>query len=1041
MIAGGGIAAWSIRHPIGVVMLALAVIVLGGFSLDRLGVDLLPHIIYPEVRVRILDSGVPGNIMEDQVTRQLEEQLAITEDAIGVQSRTQEGRSAVDLSFPYGKDIDVALRDASSRLDRAKRFLPDTIDPPVIFKRDPSQIPVLEFVISSPLRDPVELRTWLDYSFSKWFLNLPGVASTEIGGAPVREIAVVVDQDRLVGHGLSVQDIVEALQRANQELPGGALKMEQHEITSRTSARFTSVESIATLPLGSGTQDGAVLRLSDVAEVHDSAADEKLRIRLNGVPGLKLAVQKQPQANTVSVVDAVKQQLKFLNEQGLIPSDVSVDAVEDQAIYVRQALHNAAGAGASGAALAMLVVFLFLGDLRRTLIIGSGIPFAVMVALVIMDMAGLTLNIMTLGGLALGMGMLVDNTIVMLENIYRHQRAGDNSLASATTAAAEVHGAIIASTSTNLAAVLPFLFIGGLVGLVFQELIATISAAMVASMVVAITVVPALAARVPAGRSGLMRRTVDHLVNAMANGYVAVLRPALKAPWLIALIFAAVLVWCLPAFTSGKNIMMPALDDGKIRIEFTGDAGTSLGATDEMMARVEEMLLARDDVATVYSQVGGFVFGRSQYEASNRGRIAVQLVALEQRTLNSNDWVKAVRKSVAKLQMAGVRVRIRVQGIRGLRLGSGDDDFSIRIRGDDLDTLSDIGEQVVRRIEDVTGLSNVRHSSEDVLQELAVRVDRERAAALGVDVQVVGDALRVALQGVVATDYIEGDQQFEVRVRLPRAQVQTAEALGSVLLFPTRADSPAVRLREVATIDLVNTPSNIKRDRQQRIVEVSASIGSESTLGEVNKEVWQRLSQIPLPDGYSFYDGGEADALSRSENLMKWLLGLALFLVLVVMSVQYESLRNPLVILASVPFAAIGVAIALLTLELPLSMPMWLGMVMLAGIVVNNAIVLVEYVEIARARGLAVNLALVEAARIRLRPILMTTLTTVVGMAPLAAGLGEGAEMLQPLAITIVYGLSFSTLVSLLLVPSMYRMFASNRAVATMHDALPTQAS
>jgi multidrug efflux pump subunit AcrB len=409
-----------------VVMVALAVIVLGAFSLGRLGVNLLPHIIYPEVRVRILDPRVPANIMEDQITRQLEEQLAITEDAISVQSQTREGRSAVDLSFPYGKDIDVALRDASSRLDRAKRFLPGSIDPPIIFKRDPSQIPVLEFVISSPLRDPVELRTWLDYSFSKWFLNLPGVASTEIGGAPVREISVVVDQGRLLGHGLTVQNIIDALQRANQELPGGALKMDQYEITSRTSARFTSVESIANLPLGSAAQRGVVLRLSDVAEVHDSAADEKLRIRLNAVRGLKLAVQKQPQANTVSVVDAVKQQLAFLDEQGLIPEDISVDAVENQAIYVRQALHNAASAGASGAVLAMLVVFMFLGDLRRTLIIGSGIPFAITVALVIMDMADLTLNIMTLGGLALGMGMLVDNTIVMLENIYRHHYVGGN---------------------------------------------------------------------------------------------------------------------------------------------------------------------------------------------------------------------------------------------------------------------------------------------------------------------------------------------------------------------------------------------------------------------------------------------------------------------------------------------------------------------------------------------------------------------------------------------------------------------------------------
>ena len=1025
MTPGGGIAGLSIRHPIGVVMVALGVVVLGVFSLSRLGVDLLPQIIYPEIGVRIVDPGVPGNIMEDQITRQLEEQLAITEDAIGVQSQTSEGRSSVDLTFPYGKDIDVALRDASSRLDRAKRFLPTSIDPPIIFKRDPSQIPVLEFVVSSPLKDPVELRTWLDYSFANWFLNLPGVASTEVGGAPLREVVVVPDSARLAGHGLSVQDVVDALVRANQEIAGGPLKMERHEISSRTSGRFTSVDSIAELPLRASTQGGGVLRLSDVAEVHDTAEDEKLRIRLDGVPGLKLAIQKQPQANTVAVVDAVHAQLAFLREQSIIPVDVNVDAVADQAIYVRHAIRNAAAAGATGALLAMLVVFLFLGDLRRTLIIGSGIPFGVMVALIIMDASGLTLNIMTLGGLALGMGLLVDNTIVMLENIYRHQRNGEGSLADATRAADEVHGAVIASTSTNLAAVLPFLFIGGRGGLLFQDLITTISAAIVASLVVAITVVPALGARVPMGRTGIVRRGVDAAVGGLAHIYAYVLRITLKAPWLVVAMFVTALVWCLPAFTSGKQIMLPELDDGRIQMEFTADAGTGLDETDRVMTRVEQMLLARDEVHSVYSQIGGFVFGRSQFEATNRGRIAVQLVPLAQRSQSSADWVKEMRTDVDALRMAGVHVRIRVLGIRGLRLSRSDDDFSIRIRGENLDTLARLGADVVRLIEDVPGIANVRHSYEDLLQELSVRVDRERAAALGITVENVGHALRIALQGVVATDYIEGDRMFDVRVRLPREELRTPESLEGVLLFPARENAPAIHLRDVARIELVTTPSNIMRDRQQRIVEVSANVDGGATLGEVNELIWQRMEGFELPPGFTMYDGGAADTLAEGKNQLHALLALALFLVLVVMAVQYESLRNPLVILASVPFASIGVAIAIQTLELPLSMPLWLGMIMLAGIVVNNAIVLVEYVELSRAKGLAVPDALIEAGRLRLRPILMTTLTTVMGMMPLASGLGEGSEMLQPLAITIVFGLSFSSLVSLFLVPAVYRMFAA----------------
>ena len=465
----GGLAAWSIHHPIGVSMLALAVVVLGLGSLQRLGINLLPDLIYPDVRVRISDPGVPARIMEDRVTRQLEEQLAITEGAIQVQSNSTEGRSSVDLSFPYGSDIDMALRDASTRLDRAKRFLPDTINPPVIYKRDPSQIPVLEMVVSSTDRDPVALRSWVDYTFAKWFLNVPGVAAAEVGGGLTREIQVVVDQERLSAFGFTIEDISTILSNENQDSPGGNLQTANREISARTSGRFQNVGDLAALPLWKDNQTETGLRLEDVAQVMDIHGDEKLRIRLNGIPGIKLSIQKQPAANTVSVVDAVNERIEWLRGQDLIPRDIHVDRVGDQSTYVRHALRNASMAALSGASLAMLVVFLFLGSIRRTLIIGTAIPLAILVTFVIMDVGGLTLNIMTLGGLALGIGLLVDNTIVMLENIARHQRQGESDLEAPVNAAREVNSAIVASTSTNLAAVLPFLFIGGLVGLVVSR--------------------------------------------------------------------------------------------------------------------------------------------------------------------------------------------------------------------------------------------------------------------------------------------------------------------------------------------------------------------------------------------------------------------------------------------------------------------------------------------------------------------------------------------------------------------------------------------
>jgi multidrug efflux pump subunit AcrB len=523
----GGIAVWCIHHPVSTVMLTLTAIVLGLFALSRLSIDLLPRLIYPEIGVRVLDPAVPANIMEDQVTRQLEEQLAITEDSSGVTSTTLEGTAEVELYFDYGKDIDVALRDASTRLDRAKRFLPTTIDPPIIFKRDPSQIPVMEFVVTSPLRGMTELRTWTDDVFAKYFLNLPGVAAVEVGGGLVREVHVLPDQRRLAGLGLSVEALVQAIERGNVDSPAGRLRMSGQEYSSRTAGRVQSVEALAALPIR--LPNGDSVRLSEVAQVIDTHEDERIRVRYNGTPGVRLSIQKQPTANTVDVAEVVSARLAELRERRLVPEDVRVDVISNQAVYVRQSLDNATLAALAGATLAMLVVYCFLGSVRGTLIIGSAIPISIMITFVIMALGGLSLNLMTLGGLALGIGMLVDNTIVMLENIERHQREGESGLEAAENAAGEVTSPIIAATSTNLAAVLPFLFISGLVGLLFRELIFTITASIIASLMVAVTLVPALAARGKPPAPSRVTRAVQAFVGGAQRLYAPLVRRALFA--------------------------------------------------------------------------------------------------------------------------------------------------------------------------------------------------------------------------------------------------------------------------------------------------------------------------------------------------------------------------------------------------------------------------------------------------------------------------------------------------------------------------------
>jgi multidrug efflux pump subunit AcrB len=443
--------------------------------------------------------------------------------------------------------------------------------------------------------------------------------------------------------------------------------------------------------------------------------------------------------------------------------------------------------------------------------------------------------------------------------------------------------------------------------------------------------------------------------------------------------------------------------------------------------RIEQLLQAQPEVRSVFTLVGGFIFGRTERESSNRTTITVQLVPREQRELSSEQWIRRMQQRIEGLGLVGFKLYLRSRGIRGIRLSSGDDDISLRLQGPDNEVLRQLGDALLAHLRGTPGIRNLQHSAEEIRQELSVRIKRERLAQLGLSAEDVGRTLRLALEGEIISDYLEGDRAYDIRLRLPRHEANTPAALEQLVLR-NAINGESLQLREVASLELIAAPAEIRRDRQRRIVEVSASLADGATYGSVQQQLKQRLQEFALPVGYTIYDGGEFETLQQGRRMSQLLLALAVFLVFVVMAVQYESLRNPLVILLGVPFAVIGVSIGLLLSGLPLSMPVWLGMVMLAGIVVNNAIILVEYIDIARSNGLATDAAIIEAGRLRLRPILMTTLTTVVGMAPLALGWGEGAEMLQPLAVALISGLSMSLLVTLLLIPLLYRL--THRATA-----------
>lgn len=1012
----GGLARWSINHPVAVISLLSTIIVMGIFSLNQLGVDLLPKLIYPEVRIRILNPGVPATIMEDEVTRQLEEQLAITENASNIQSRTSEGRTNVDLSFPYGTDINIALRDASTRLDRAKRFLPTDIDPPVIYKRDPSQIAIMELIVSSDIMDSVELRSWVDYNFSKWFLNLPGVASTEVGGGLIREINIILNQNKLNHFGFNVDDVINQLKKENQDTTGGKLYSKEQEISIRALGRFTSIDKIANTYLSKKTETGnKTIKLLDVASIENTHEDERLKIRLNGISGVKLSIQKQPSANTVEVVDQVKRRLEWLKENNQIPSSIIVQTIGDQSVFIRHAVSNATTAAISGAFLAMLVVYLFLGNITRTLIIGSAIPIAILVTFIIMNITGITLNIMTLGGLALGIGMLVDSTIVMLENISRHQHHGEEKKEAAVNAAAEVNSPIIASTSTNLVAVLPFLLIGGLTGLLFKELIITIAAAMVASLFVAMTVVPALGSMINKSSSKKLL-----LLDALISKYKKIIAKIITKPIVLIALATPLLIASIYLFGQTKSIFLPKTDEGNIRFSITTDSGTQLNDMDKIIYDMENLLLNDLAVESIFTTVGGFVFGRSEFYASNRSSLRVQLKKDNTGQYNSNQWIKSIKKKIKKLNLTGIRTRIRLSGVRGVRLHSGDDDIDIKVQGDDIETLTQIGDDIIQLLKPVESLSNLEHQYEDSEKELTIAIKREITSSLDISSADIGRAVRLSLDGIIISDYIDKDQQFNIRLRYIKQNISNVSDLNNIIVA-YRNNKP-IYLADIAEYKTVASTKRIYRDKQQRSIKISASLDSNTGLQAALETIEDKLSDYQLPAGYTRYQSDAAKTLQKGNTDGMMLLFLALFLVFVVMAIQYESFRNPLIILLTIPFCIIGVIMGIYITDISLSMSVWLGLIMLAGIVVNNAIVLVEQIEIEKKVEITINQAIIKATSLRFKPILMTTLTTVIGMSPLALGLGEGSEMLQPLAIVTVFGLSFSMFVSLFLLPAFYKL-------------------
>ena len=1063
----------SIRRHIGTLMLTVAVIILGIFFITRLPVDLLPSITYPRIGVRLDAPGVSPEVAVDEITRPLEQALSATEGVVQVFSQTREGRVSIDLFFEPGGNVDQALNDATATLNRARGSLPDTVDQPRLFKADPSQLPVYEMALTSPSLRDVDLRVFADEELARELNTVPGVASVDVSGGVQEEVRINLDLNRLQALGVGLATVLEGLNARNQDTSGGRIRGGDSESLTRVVGRFQSADEIRNLTFEVGdTVPPTQVYLRDFAEVVDGAEEQRVFVGLNGQPAIKLSIQKQPDANTVTVVQGVRQRLNELRQSGLIPEDVVFTATLDESRFIQSSIQNVAIAGLTGAALAAIAVLLFLGSLRQTLIIVLAIPLASLTAILLMGAFNLSLNIFSLGGLALGVGIVVDNSIVMLENIAKGAEeikvaadgpatngyeanghgpgSGDHSsnghgahsnghaqapvpysqeqlMRQAEQSSQELESALLASTTTNLVVVLPFLMIGGFISLLFNELILTISFSVASSLIVALTVVPMMASRL------LMIRQSSGLQNFWPIRWFRERLEAVTAQygrWLSGIVRQRLLVIGLAfLILGGGSLLMvglipqeilPRINTGQARLFAQFPPGTPLENNYKVMEALDNLLMEQPETDYVFTTAGGFLFGSSTSENPLRGSSTITLKPGS----NVTRFVDRMSQAFDQFNLVDTVIRMSPESVRGLVLSNSPvrgADVDLILQGTDTEQLQRAGQQVLAALEERATLARFRPDADDPQPEVQIRPDWRRTADLGLSARSIGDTIQTALEGAVPTQLQRGDRLVDIRVELDQDAIQRPAQLRQIPLFTQ--NNQLVRLGDVAQIEMGQAPGEIQRINQRQVFLIAGSLTEEATLGAALEEVNQILADVDLPEGVTFLPSSSAEANRELQASLLILGGLAAFLVFVVMAVQYNSLIDPLVIMLTVPLALAGGILGLFITQTAIGATVIVGAVLLVGIVVNNAIIMVELANQIRDRDrVDPQTAILMAAPQRLRPILMTTVTTVLGLFPLALGIGEGSELLQPLGVVVFSGLSLATLLTLFIIPCFYTL-------------------
>ena len=1044
---------FSIARPVTITMLMVAAIVFGIVAFERLPINLLPDISYPTITVRTEYPGTAPGEIEHLITRRIEERVGVVPGVVRTTSTSRPGLSDVVVEFNWGTEMSFASLDVHEKLDVVN--LPQDANTPILLRFDPSLDPIMRIALAGD-DDLISLRLMAEERIKQEIESINGVASVQVSGGMEEEIQINIHEGKLSQLGISVTQISNRLSQENINLTGGSLKDGEAEFLVRTLNEFKNIDDINDIVIG--MRGNAPVMLKDVAIIVKGHKERKVITHLNGKESVEIAIYKEANLNTVIVAKLVLERLNAIMaeyEKYDVPIDMTI--VNDQSKFIENSVDEVLNTAMLGGLFAILVLYLFLRSAKSTVIISLAIPISVMVTFFCMFITDVSLNIMSLGGLALGVGMLVDNAIVVLESIDRYRQDGVSAVEAAIKGASEVGHAVVASTLTTVCVFVPIIFVEGIAGQLFNDQALTVTFSLVASLAVALTLIPMLSSltvnmnkinRVERENQGMIRRTADmifiqgpamllHFFGKIFGFFIAVFQKlfgrlfdtfdrgienlSAAYPRLLDRVFArsklflfvtvSIFAFAVISFRFIGSELIPSMSQGEFFVDVTLPIGTPVEKSNVVIKQMSNVTSQAEGIESVYVMAGTSAqmgFSNTE-ERENIGQLHIKL-----KPGYEGDAEQGVMDDLrdALAGFPGVEYKFSRPTLFSFKTP-----VEVEIRGYNLQELDRLGQELVEKMRTIEGLRDVKSSTEGGNPEVQIIFDRKKVAQVGLDVATIGNIVRNKVQGDVSTELNRQDRKIDIRVRNREKDRNSIDDLRRLIINPS--GPVPISLSSVAELKLERGPSEIRRVDQERVAVVTANL-TDRDLGSVSVEIQQKVDELILPPDFRISMGGQRREMATSFDSMKLAIGLAIFLVYLVMASQFESLVQPFIIMFTIPFAIIGVALSLFITGTPISVVVLIGAIMLAGIVVNNAIILIDYINGLRKDGLDKRSAIKRAGQVRLRPILMTTLTTVLGLLPMALGLGEGAELRTPMAVTVIGGLLIGTLLTLVVIPTVY---------------------